>query len=97
VFPKKKGVPQNGWFIIKNIIKMDGLEFGGSPIFVSIYIWTFVDFKITITKHEYIDKIYCLMIHPITLQIQWSGEAWRRFEKSLRTSTVLELKCPPPF
>ena len=35
-FPKI-GIPQNGWFIMENPIKMDDL--GGTPIFGNIHMW----------------------------------------------------------
>ena len=37
VFPKIIGVPQNGWFIMKNLIKLDDL---GIPLFLETSIFT---------------------------------------------------------
>ena len=56
VFPKI-GVPQNGWFILENPIKLDGL---GVPLFFgNIHIFSiFIDFICIITE-DCFPNIHC--------------------------------------
>ena len=46
MFPKI-GIPQNGWFMIENLIKMDDL---GVPLFLEIHIYIYI--------YIHIDTIY---------------------------------------
>ena len=69
VFPKI-GIPQNGWFIMENPIKMDDL---GAPLFSETSISMLVDAACSLFQTRSANYVLCLLLEPCRLYLGYAG------------------------
>ena len=68
------GVPQNGWFIMENLIKMDDL--GGPPLFLETPMCSTCPYTPRLKKHVKNLRFQDITLPPI-IMVQWKMGSWK--------------------